>query len=441
MNDPKKMLQEANGFLRNAQNNMFGGKNELAVDLLNKADELALQLKNLMPDDFQTTSLLQKIDKMRKDLERKGVKTHPGGTNEYPFEVQAQLNRIRESLLRKDPDNAKREIDNYYARFAGPMTQIAEIRELNDQYIKLEQERAMQQAKNAEAQKLKDAENARHEALCSEWENKLKSIPYFAGTAQNVPQLLTEKETFKLATITFNEYQQSLGDLPKSFMLESIERDLKQRIDQFPASIQEAVAHLTELVVEMVQQRTDLLNRDTAWQSDNTVLPNYIGKGDFDRISERVEELRPLFADYPQGMESIHNALGTLHSINELRIDERSKRVVIKPAVMTGPEAGEAIDSASQALKKYYPEANIYDTSVIRAWENKRLEEWADSTKTQWIVKNLRETTVQISAEIEDGTCHLFTLHVERDIQPDGTFGHMKSHIMYDELMLKPSMA
>jgi hypothetical protein len=378
---------------------------------------------------------------MRKDLERKGIKTHPGGANEYPFEVQAQLNRIRESLLRKDLENAKREMDNYYARFAGPMTQIPEINELTGQLINLENEIAAQQAKSAEAQKLKDEENAKHEALCSQWENKLKSIPYFAGTAHNVPQLLTEKESFKLATITFNEFQQSLGNAQKSFMLESIERDLKQRIDQFPTSLKEAAAHLTDLVVEMIQQRIDQLNSDIAWQSDSNALPNFVGKGDFTRISERVEELRPLFIDYPQGLESVNNALGTLHSINEQRKEQRSKRIVMKPAVISGPEADEAISSAMGALKKSYPEANIYESAVVRAWENKRLEEWADSTKTQWIVKNLRETTVQISAEIAGGACHLFTLNVERIIQPDGTFGPMTSHIMYDELMLKPSMA
>jgi HEPN domain-containing protein len=40
MEDFKKLVQEANGFLRTAQNNMFSGKNNEAVELMNKAEEL-----------------------------------------------------------------------------------------------------------------------------------------------------------------------------------------------------------------------------------------------------------------------------------------------------------------------------------------------------------------------------------------------------------------
>lgn len=150
MDDPKKLLQDANGYLRTAQNNMFSGKNAEAVELINKADEFGLLAKQQIPDDFQVTSLFQKIEKMRKDLERKGIATRPGGNTELPFEVQSQLRSIRDYVISKDFEGARRELNGYYSRFAGPMTNIPEIVEIKQELEKLEIEAKRQAEKHAE---------------------------------------------------------------------------------------------------------------------------------------------------------------------------------------------------------------------------------------------------------------------------------------------------
>ncbi len=437
MDDPKKLLQEANGFLRTAQNNIFSGKNNEAVELLVKAEEAGEKAKQQIPNDFQVTSLFQKIEKMRKDLERKGIQTRPGGNKEYPFEVQAQLSRIRELLLSKNLERAKRELDEYYARFAGPMTDIPEIKEMNGHFAQLEAEAREQEARNASAKQAEALEREKHEALCREWETRLKQIPYFEGSAQNVSQLVDEKERFRQAVDLMAEYRNVVIKAEKPLMLESIERDLQHRIEQFPGRLSETAALLANQVIEEIERCMNQLTNDTAWKSDPNVMPYYIGSRDFDSISQHIDELRPLFADNSQGMESINNALGTLHSMNDQRKAERSKRVRMKPEVITGIEAEAPVKAAQEAMLKYNPGAVVLQSAVIRAWESKRTEGWTDNTRSKWEVKNLSETTVELAAVLSDGTCKLFAVHVEKQLQADGTYGPAYGHILYEELAEK----
>jgi hypothetical protein len=434
MDDPKKLLQEANGFLRIAQNNMFSGKNTEAVELILKAEEAGEKAKQQIPDDFQVISLFQKIEKMRKDLEKKGISTRAGGNNELPFEVQSQLGRIRELLLRKDLEWAGREFNNYYSRFAGPMTEISEFKELKEQFVKLEADAKVQDMNNMATKQAEALEREKHEALCNDWEMKLKKIPYFEGTAQNVPQLICEKGSFEQAVDIINEFQALTFNAEKSFTLESLERDIKQRIDRFPSQLAETVSCLAGVVVDEIEQRITQLNNDTAWKGDTLTLPYFVGKRDFDSIAERIEELRPLFADSPQGMESINIALGTLHSINDQRKTERSKRIGMKPEAISGPEALEPTKSAVEAVLKNYPGANVVKTAVVRPWEGKRAEGWYDNTKTNWVVRNLAETTAEVAALLSDGSCKLFSVHIEKELQPDGSYGSLTGNIMFEEM-------
>lgn len=437
MDDPKKIVQEANGFLRTAQNNMFSGKNNEAVELLVKAEEAGEKARQQIPNDFQVTSLFQKIEKMRKDLERKGVQTRPGGNKEYPFEVQAQLSRIRELLLSKNLERAKRELDEYYARFAGPMTDIPEIKEMKEHFVKLEAEAREQETRNAAAKQAEALEREKHESLCREWETRLKQIPYFEGSAQNVPQLIDEKERFRQAVDLMAEYRNVVFIAEKPLMLESIERDLQHRIEQFPERLAETSSLLANRVVDEIEIHISQLNNDTAWKSNPDVLPYFVGKRDFDEITQHIEELRPLFAVNPQAMESINNALGTLHSLNDARKDERSKRIKMKPEVITGSEALSPVQTAIDAVMKYNPGAVVFKSAVVKPWESKRTEGWSDNTRSKWVVKNLSESTVELAVLLMDATCKLFAVHVEKELQTDGSYGPLSGHILYEELASK----
>lgn len=433
MEDPKKIMQEANGFLRTAERNMFSGKNQEAVELLNKADELLSSAKQQIPDDFQVKSLAQKIEKIRKDLERKGVVTRQGGNNELPFEVQAQLNRIRDHIVKKELAWAKKELDIYYSRFAGPMTDIPQIAEFKEHIQKLAVE-----ASHAAAEKAKDAkanEQAAAESmeLSRIWEEKFRSIPYFDGTPHNVQLLLEQREHFLKAQSIVGEYEKISFPGEKSITLESLANDVKQRISTFLSNFNDTANYLAEGIVESIEERIDFLNRDTAWQNDANQKPYTISKKEMDDFNTRLDEIMPLFIENSRGLESVTNAVKNLTDLNEVRMNERKKRTAMKPEAITGAEAETAINAATKALVKDNPDAKILKASVVKPWESKTVQEWADSTKTQWITKNTSETTVQIAALFYDNNCKLFTLHVEKVKQHDGSYSEPVSHILYEE--------
>jgi len=434
MEDPKKMLQDANGYLRTAQNGMFSGKNNEAVELLNKAEELGLLAKQLIPGDFQVESLFQKIEKMRKDLERKGVATRPGGNAGLPFEVQSQLNRIRDYVIRKELEMAKRELDSYYARFAGPMTNIPEIIEIKEHLQKLEAEALVVARQKADAERANADAGRINDELCMSWELKLRAIPYFDGTPHNTQELLFEKENFRKAQDALSEYGQVNFPGQKSISLESQVMEISQRLQMFPMRFADTSKLLADEVIKTIEGRMNVLARDTTWVSDPTQLPYFLGKNDLDSFSTQIEEIRPLFSENPQGIEGVNNAMSKLYEMNEQRKVERSKRITMKPEAMSGAEAEAPITAAFQAVNRYYPGATLLKAAVVKPWESKHTEDWADNTRTQWVIKNTNETSVQIAALLSDDSCKLFTLHVEKELQTDGSFGPLKSHIMFEDM-------
>ena len=441
MEDPKKLVQEASGYLRKAESSMFGGKSQDAVELLNKANEGATQAAQQTPDDFQVKSLLQKIEKLRKDLERKGISTRPDSGGGLPFEVEAQLGHIRESILSKDLERARRELDNYYSRFAGPYSDIPQIREMQDQLQILEKDAVEVRARKEAGQKANAASQEQHVALCMEWEAAFRKIPYFDGLAGNIPGLLGEKQAFDRAVSVMDEYNKVNFTAQLSITLESLANDLKQRMQQFESNLAAKAAALADEVNTSIQFHIDALNKDTAWISAPEQKPQFVGKGEMENLSQRIEEVSPLFDESEAPMLKLRHTYGLLSALNDDRKAARSKRITMRPSITDVAEGGGAIDAASTALLNSYPAATIITGAVVKPWESKHTEGWLDNTKTQWVVKNTLETTVELAARLNDIYFSLFAMHVEKVVNSDGTFGRVVSHILFEEHIAEENIA
>jgi hypothetical protein len=441
MDDPKKLVQEASGYLRKAESSMFGGKNQDAVEFLNKANEGASQAAQQMPDDFQVKSLLQKIEKLRKDLERKGVATRPGSGAGLPFEVEAQLGRIRESILTKNLERAKRELDVFYSRFAGPYSDIPQIKEMHVHIQILEKEAEAARARKEAELKANAASLEQHEALCREWENKFRKIPYFDGLAMNVPGLLEQKQAFGLAISTMEAYLKVNFIAQQSITLESLAIDVKQRMQQFESNLSASAAAMADEINNSIQYHIDALNKDTAWVSASDQKPQFIGKKDMETLAQRIEEVSPLFDESAAPLQKLRHTYGLLKVLNDDRKAARSKRITMRPSIVDGVEGGEAINAARTALLNSYPDAAIIIGAVVKPWESKHTEGWLDNTRAQWVVKNTLETTVELAAKLNDTNFSLFAMHVEKQVNPDGTYGRVESHILFEEQMAEENIA
>ena len=226
----------------------------------------------------------------------------------------------------------------------------------------------------------------------------------------------------------------------KSIALESIVADTKIRVQQFPHRYTETTKLLVGEVTKQINDRIEFLSRDNGWANDSNQLPYIIGKKEIDGFSQQIEDLKPLFDDPHTSLETVLSAFSKLFEENQNRKLARSKQIKMKPEALTDPDAIEPKTAALNALNNKIPEARVLKVAVVKPWESKRVEEWADSTKTQWIVKNISETNVQVVAELPDGEHKLFTLHVEKNLNPNGLYGTPTSHIMFDELMAKENI-
>ena len=433
MEDIKLKVQEASGYLRTAERNMFSGKNQEAVELLNKADEIILPVANSQPNDFQVKSLVQKIEKMRKDLERKGIVTRTGGKKELPFEVNAQLLRIRDCVLNNNLERAQMEMGNYFSRFAGPYSDISEIKELQALIEKMKAEKAEKQQEEDEKAKLQAEERAAHEKLCDEWREKLRTIPYFDGAPQSVPGLAAHVEACAKATEIMNEFGTVIFWNEPDYMLQSLAADIKRRIEMFASNYNKTLGILAGEINQRVENAVVQLNNDTAWQTDTTKVPGFIGEQQMKEFKDSIMELRPACKDNMQVINDLMANSQRLEDMNNESKKARTSAIRMKPEVMDGAAAEPLKQAAAAELERTNPGIVILKIVVTRAWEDRFEEGWEDNTKTKWVKRHFRDATVQIAVKETDGNYRLFSMNIDETKTPGGAYVNIKSHILYSD--------
>ncbi len=433
MEDLKTKIQEASGYLRTAERNMFSGKNQEAVELLNKADEIISPVANAQPADFQVKSLVQKIEKMRKDLEKKGFATRTGGKKELPFEVNSQLLRVRDCVLNNNLERAQSEMNNYFSRFAGPYSDIPEITELQALIEKMKTEETAKKQGQANEVRIQAEQRAAHEKLCDEWRQKLKAIPYFDGTPQNVDSLATHAEAFSEAVKIMNEFNAVAFLQEPDYSLQSLVAEIKQRMDAFHANYTETLWILAGEINQRIETFVTQLNNDVDWQTDKTQVPGFVSATEIQAINNSIVELRPACTENMQVIDDLMAAFQRLETLNEERKKTRASAVRMKPEVMVGEAAGPLLHTAVTELEKTNNGIVVLKAAVTRPWENKFEEGWEDNTKTKWVKRHFRNATVQVAAKLINGEYRLFTMNVDETLVAENAYGNIKSHMLYSD--------
>ena len=440
MNDPKKYLQEANGFVRSAESNMFNGKNKEAVEMLKKAEELHKLSAQSLPNDPGLKTLSQKIEKIKKDLERKGISLNDENNAKLPFEVQSHISRIRALLISASQqsyllEQAKAELKSYYSKFAGPMTAIPEIKEIESHIEKLEQELKEKEQQELKEKAIKEQEAKESEHLSEIWYNKLKEIPYFDGQTTYLPSLLEQKEHFNKATELMKLYEKSELKGQKSLMLESIESDIKSRIQLFPDNFNNSKSLIVNELIQNIQDKINFLKNDNSWQNDQNVTPYYYGKNELNEIKSKIEELKPLFYPLPTP-ENLQTTFRQLNDLNESRMEAKKDRIRLRPDLESINYNQEVKEKTKTIILDKFPNADIRKINIVKQWESKSEENWEDTTKTKWILKKFIETVVEAAIILDNNYCKKLTIHIEKTKQNDDSYDYSTGHIMYEDEML-----
>jgi len=435
MDNFKQNLQEASGFLRTAERNMFSGKNQEAVELLNKAEALYLELLKANSADLQVKSLFSKMEKLRKDLEKKGVKTFEGGKAELPFEVNAHLQRIKEGILSNNLDYAKREMDSFYSRFAGPYTDLPEVKEMKsliESKEKAEQDKQWEKDMDKAANIEKVAE---HEHQCEEWRLKFQDVGYFDGKAHNTFELSAHFAACRKAIAIVNEYMTVEFSMESDITLLDMVADTKRRVEAFIPNYMQTTNEMSSDIKERINQHIIQLQNDTAWTNDDSKMPLFTGQADMTALLNSIEEMREVCAENKDAFKDMMMIYSTLQELNVERKEIRSTRIRMKPEVMSLEEGKPLQDCAIEALKKNNPGIVVLKSAVVKNWDPKFEEGWEDNTQSKWVKRNFRQSTVQIAAEVTKGDLRLFNMYIEETLNPENKYVNTRSHIVFDEPM------
>lgn len=440
MENFKLTLAEAQGFIRNAERNMFSGKNQEAVELLKKADGLYAELTKENPDDFQVKSLFTKIEKIRKDLEKKGVKTREGGEEELPFEVNAQLQRIRESLTNNNLEYTTREMNNFYSKYAGTYTDLPEVKELRNRIDSLEKDEKSKQAKLDAEKKTNTEMQAENQEFSNQWMKKFREIGYFDGTPHNVFDLSAHITACRKAVVMVNDYMKLEHSFKPEPQLQSMVEDVKRRVESFISNYMQTTNEMAAEIINRIQQHIQQLQNDIAWKNDESVMPMVTGQTEITEILNSIEEMRDVCVENMQAFHDMMNTYTVLQDLNNGRREIRASRVRMKPDVMSQEEGAPLKESATEVLLKKNMGAEILKSAVVKQWDEKFEEGWEDNTRSKWVKRNLRETTVQIAAKLTTGDIRLFHLYVEQTLAFTNEWTDTRSHVMYDELMKQENL-
>jgi hypothetical protein len=145
------------------------------------------------------------------------------------------------------------------------------------------------------------------------------------------------------------------------------------------------------------------------------------------------EEELTLISNLPENSSNISIYNKDISGSDNYTMKKVARRIAINESIEGLPYSELAKSSAIEELMKKYPNAEIKETAIIRPWERKRIEKWSDNAKSFWNVWVTEETTVQVIAQVKVSICKLFTIHVERRINPTGAFSHCYSHIIFED--------
>lgn len=324
MGDLKKMLLEANSFIRSAETSIQSGKYKEAIETLKKAEDLGKEISQSISTDPGVKALFQKIEKLKKDLEKAGIKQTDGSNVNIPFEVQTHINRIKNLLVSvpNQPyllDQVKSELNSYLIKYPGYMSQIPEIKEIQSQIDEFERNIKFVELDEKTKKEVKIKEE---EQFCNTWYKKLKSIPYFDGESTHISTLLEQKNSYYKAFELIKEFESQNFKGIKTKELENIENDIKMRISNFQEKYNNSVNLIVKEVKQKILDKLNLLKDDTTWQNDPKAQPYYLEKNNINELRNKLEELKPLFEDMtlPNELNSLFMQLMDLNEIRKSRI-------------------------------------------------------------------------------------------------------------------------
>ncbi len=502
--DSDALYKEADKAIRNSQRAMFNGKMEESRDLLNKAGELIEQIKAADPGYSRLKTLESKHAKQAGDLDRRTPKDAPkvaapaapeapspsaAPSLSAPAATSAPKPAAQDAKLPGGVTYRLRQVDKI---IKGADRVLNKKSAASDEWRVKELESTVEQARNmmddvqesygdqippnhpevvAREQKIKDFEakmaqfksgvsagqeaaaqtEARKQAQSDEWVAKLR--PYvanqanpaydeskylIAGAVEDPAENARRKAIYDEASALFDLYRNTEFPDGKTQELELVEKDMDYSLKSFAESHQ-------SMSQSHFQQARQKLDNAAQWfqkeeeADDDKSQPKLLHKSilpEIERLIASAESAAPDDSRIPE-------MKAQLEDLRKQDAELRKKRVArtfMTPDKFDGSELDDVKERAQKALKEKHPGAKILRTTVISEdWKEERVLEHTDTTKTAVRYRVTRSVSAQIAAK-DGGKVSLYTMYVGKDQRSDGSWGPLKSHVMFEDSMLEENV-
>lgn len=475
------LAREADQLIRNSERNMFNGKVDEAVQLLEQAAAKIEQLKSVDPANSRLRSVESKYDRLKKQLDRKvrqrgytqtststptatakqtGTSKQTAG-GKLPAGVSKRLRDINGFLDQADQYAASdaqkaayklkqakslfEEIDRMYGtqfdkahpEFSAVKNRFDNITGATAQQAVAEQ-KAVADARSSEAAKEKQS---------AEWIPRFQAYLSYAGQEGHDPDKVVfvpgTSETDKFAEAQrryaafkdfYATYKQTDFPNGKTWKLENLaDEEAPARLSFFEERFADRLSAVAGDAEKQIREAMAQLQRDNGWKSDKSVKPPIIDSKWMATIRESVERAVSGLGGNTKAA-GIQQALAELEQADGKNRQLRAERTFLSADVYDGSDAGKLKDKIQSIVEKERPGSKVYRVSIYKEdWKEETVEEWTDSTRTKWRVRTTRQINAQVAAKDRSGV-FMHTIHLAKDKQSGG-WGGLYGHIMFSEPM------
>lgn len=480
--DAKALARKANSELRNAQRNMFSRKFEAALEHLKKAEELIKQVEAADPNHSQLKILKPKYERQKKDLEKRMGRSKPskpssrnepsipaGATPEKGDKLPAAVTRrikMVDGAISKATDaiNSKRStstdykiksaeyafrsgdaalktIEKQYADYARH-ADVAAARERLAAARKMVKEKAaaMQAGDKAAA----DA-SARKDALSTQWLKKLEPYVHYNGKKCLLKEPTGTANNLRGQTVFLKEARALLGQCDKTPFpdgktdeLKKAQEKLRARVKAFPNVYSKSLDLVVEDPDKEMKRLEALIAARMKEKSDKKANPlsNFV----LGLLRKKVAAVESVVVEKDKRVTDLTTRLAKLEKDNAtLR-----KRWISKTTMIADKYKGGDLKTlkakAESIVKAKFGDAKVLRVTIISAdFKEERAWEWTDTTKSAVHYRVTRSLSGQVAAK-RGANVFLYTVHIAKNKQSDGTFGALRGHIMFTDPMLEENV-
>lgn len=279
------------------------------------------------------------------------------------------------------------------------------------------------------------------------WIAKLK--PYLFGDKRIQDFPCYKAETAKKQLLYVQEATDLLDACKKAKFPQGRSEDLEKVVTRVAARVKKAPEVFKKSAANVAKQAGDRLGRakkflgDASWKKDPSKKPiaysNKIMKG----MEAEVDAVALIVPKDDPRLVELRKDLLFLHQCNQERRDASIDRNLIKPDKYKGKDLAAVKAKAKEALLAKHKDAKVLRQTVISSdWqEMAEIVRVRDAARGRDVLR--RRVTWHLTAQIaakRGSDCFLYTLDVSRDMRTDGSWGPLRSHLMFTDRMLEKNV-